>query len=94
MPRANRRRDSEGSDLDIERILSGFRRTEVKRGAEWTVQPMSAVNAVKSYTCPGCRGEIAPGTAHVVVWRADGIFGPESDLAERRHWHSRCWSIA
>jgi hypothetical protein len=52
------------------------------------------VSAVKEYTCPGCSLTIEPGTAHVVVWRADGVLGDAADLAARRHWHHHCWSIA
>jgi hypothetical protein len=57
------------------------------------VQPQSASSAVKSYVCPGCGREIAPGTAHVVTWRADGLMGEADDLAARRHWHAQCWRI-
>lgn len=65
----------------------------MRRGSEWTVQPVSGARSVKSYTCPGCAGTIDPGTAHVVVWRADGILGDAADLAARRHWHSHCWKV-
>jgi hypothetical protein len=74
-------------------LLAGWKRSEIRRGAEWTVQPISAVQAVKVYTCPGCGGQIAEGTAHVVVWRADGVLGDAADLAARRHWHSHCWKV-
>ena len=30
-----------------------------------------------------------PGTAHVVAWRTDGLFGEALD--DRRHWHTSCW---
>jgi hypothetical protein len=92
VPRSNRRRD-EVPELDVDRVLAGFKRTEIRRGAEWSIQPMSPANAVKAYICPGCGGEIAPGTAHLVAWRADGIMGEQSALAERRHWHQRCWEL-
>lgn len=58
------------------------------------MQPVSAVQAVKEYRCPGCVNMIAQGTAHVVVWRADGVMGESADLAARRHWHTHCWRIA
>lgn len=54
---------------------------------------MSAVQAQKSYVCPGCGNAVDEGVAHVVVWRADGVLGDERDLAERRHWHSHCWKV-
>jgi len=57
------------------------------------VQPVSALQAVKEYVCPGCGGTIAAGTAHLVAWRADGVLGEAADLAARRHWHSHCWRI-
>ncbi|WP_067160519.1 hypothetical protein [Microbacterium sp. TNHR37B] len=93
MPRSHRRRrDSSAGDASFERLLAGWKRTEVRHGREWTIQPVSAPQALKSYTCPGCAGEVSPGTAHVVVWRADGILGDAADLAARRHWHTGCWA--
>jgi hypothetical protein len=97
MPRSNRprgRRLSEDvPELDVTRALIGSRRTEAKRDGQWTVQPISAVAAAKSYVCPGCGLAIGPGTAHVVTWRADGLMGEADDLAARRHWHTHCWKI-
>ena len=92
MPRSNRRRD-EVEPIDLERVLMGTKRVEAKRDGSWNVQPQSAGSAAKVYTCPGCGLEIAPGVAHVVAWRADGLMGEADDLAARRHWHSHCWRI-
>lgn len=92
MPRANRRRPERGDD-SLDRLLSGWKRTEDRRGITWTVQPVSAAAAQKAYSCPGCGREVSPGTAHVVVWRADGVLGDAADLAARRHWHANCWRI-
>ncbi|ALJ20298.1 hypothetical protein [Microbacterium sp. No. 7] len=92
MPRSHRRRP-ERADDSFERLLSGWKRTETRRGQEWTVQPVSAAQAQKAYTCPGCGREIAPGVAHVVAWRADGVLGDAADLAARRHWHGACWKV-
>lgn len=92
MPRSNRRRD-EVEPIDLERALMGTKRVEVKRDGSWNVQPQSASTAAKTYTCPGCGLEIAPGIAHLVAWRADGLMGEADDLAARRHWHSHCWKI-
>jgi hypothetical protein len=94
MPRSNRRRAESGGDDSFERLLAGFKRTEVRRGVEWTVQPVSATKAQKTYTCPGCGRTVDPGVAHLVVWRADDILGDAAALADRRHWHSGCWRIA
>lgn len=74
-------------------MIAGFKRTEIKRGAEWSVQPVSEAQSVKAYTCPGCGRTIEPGTAHVVAWRADGVLGDAADLAARRHWHAHCWKV-
>lgn len=74
-------------------MLGGFRHTEHRHGATWNVQPVSAVQSVKIYLCPGCNLEVTPGTPHVVVWRADGVLGDAADIAARRHWHSHCWKI-
>ncbi len=79
--------------LDPERIRGGALRVETKRDGEWNVQPQRASNSVKTYVCPGCATDIEPGTAHVVAWRADGIFGEAVDLEARRHWHTHCWRI-
>ena len=98
MPRSNHPRRCgaarEPQSDGFDRMLDGWRRTEVRRGREWNVQPVSAASAVKSYTCPGCGGAIVPGTAHLVVWRADGVLGDAADLQARRHWHTACWRVA
>jgi hypothetical protein len=97
MPRSNhpRRRApvDEPEPIDLTRALLGARRTEVKRDGIWNVQPHGASSATKAYSCPGCGLEIAPGTAHLVAWRADGLMGEADDLAGRRHWHTHCWKI-
>ncbi len=94
MPRSNRRRPEPGGDDSFERLLAGWKRTEVRRGVAWTVQPVSATQAQKTYTCPGCGGPIDAGVAHVVTWRADGVLGDAADLAARRHWHQHCWKVS
>ncbi|MEE6389797.1 MULTISPECIES: hypothetical protein [Microbacterium] len=95
MPRSRRRPSArpEGED-SFDRLLAGWKRTEVRRGVEWTVQPVSAVQAQKAYVCPGCGRSVDPGTAHLVAWRADGVLGEAAALADRRHWHNHCWRIA
>ncbi|WP_419819125.1 hypothetical protein [Glaciibacter flavus] len=97
MPRSNRPRntgrDRDDDDGDLSFLLTGWLRTERKRDGEWKVQPVSAVRAAKSYVCPGCRLEVAPGVAHVVTWRADDMLGDAAALADRRHWHGHCWRI-
>ncbi|MFM2719273.1 hypothetical protein [Microbacterium mcarthurae (nom. nud.)] len=95
MPRSRKRRtSSERADVSLDRLIAGWKRTEVKRGVEWTVQPISAPQAQKPYVCPGCGRTVDVGVAHVVVWRADGVLGDSADLAARRHWHTHCWRIA
>jgi len=99
MPRSNRprgrRKQPDAEDaLRLEALRAGWRRTEQRRGAAWNVQPVSAAQAVKPYTCPGCQRPILAGTAHLVAWRADGVLGDEADLAARRHWHTACWKLA
>lgn len=79
--------------MDLNRALFGLKQTERKRDGLWNVQPVAAASATKFYTCPGCGIQIAPGTAHTVAWRADGLMGEAEDLAARRHWHSHCWKI-
>jgi hypothetical protein len=97
MPRSNRPRGRRAGDdedaFDLTRFLAGRLTTERKRDGLWAVQPLPATSATKHYTCPSCGRDIAPGTAHTVTWRADGIMGEEEDLADRRHWHLHCWRI-
>ncbi|KAA9135005.1 hypothetical protein [Microbacterium caowuchunii] len=93
MAKSRRRPQRPRHEDSFDRFVAGWKRTEVRRGGEWTVQPVSASQAVKAYTCPGCGGIVPEGTAHVVVWRADGVLGDAADLAARRHWHSHCWKV-
>jgi hypothetical protein len=58
-------------------------------GYDYEVRSIAAARATKSYRCPGCDHEIRSGTAHVVVWRADG---GEYRMEDRRHWHTVCWT--
>lgn len=94
MPRSHRRRPARPDDDSLDRLISSWKRTEVRRGVEWIVQPVSAAQAQKDYICPGCGRTVASGTAHLVAWRGDGVLGDAADLAARRHWHSHCWRIA
>jgi hypothetical protein len=98
MPRSNRPRRRGGSDddepeVDLNRILTGGRRIEHRRGKSWNVQSVSPSQAVKDYVCPGCSLAVGAGTGHIVAWRADGLMGESNDLAGRRHWHTHCWKI-
>ena len=95
MARSRKRRPTRPETEDsLDRLLASWKRTESRRGIEWTVQPISAVQAQKDYICPGCGRDVTTGTAHLVVWRADGVLGDAADLAARRHWHTHCWRIA
>ncbi|MFC6355264.1 hypothetical protein [Luethyella okanaganae] len=99
MPRSNRPRGrtpgrSDEGASDLSRVLAGWKRTEAKRDGLWHIQPVAALQAVKSYVCPGCGLDIDPGVAHLVTWRADGVMGDGADITARRHWHSHCWKIA
>ena len=97
MPRSNRprgRRPGEDeNEIDLNRALLGRLSTESKRDGVWNVQPLAVASATKYYLCPGCGLDIAPGVAHTVTWRADGLMGEQNDLADRRHWHLHCWRI-
>ncbi|SDZ28756.1 hypothetical protein [Herbiconiux ginsengi] len=96
MPRNNRprRRAGDGDEeSDLTHLMAGWKRVERRRDGAWNVQPVSGASAVKEYLCPGCGLVVAPGVAHLVTWRADGVLGDASDLAARRHWHSHCWRI-
>lgn len=101
MPRSNKPRTrrvgpgtgADEEELDLSLALTSRMHPEAHRDGLWNVQPLSATNATKSYTCPGCGLEIGPGVAHTVAWRADGILGDADDLAGRRHWHAHCWKV-
>ncbi|WP_309068649.1 hypothetical protein [Microbacterium sp.] len=94
MPRSHRRRRDDRDDDSLDRLIAGWRRTESRRGRQYSVQPVSGARTEKTYTCPGCAGTIGVGVAHVVVWSEDGVLGPAADLAARRHWHTHCWRTA
>ncbi|KNC18812.1 ATP/GTP-binding protein [Arthrobacter sp. RIT-PI-e] len=100
MPRSNRPNRPRSSarpkwdappEPDLERARVGLPLRQSAPDGEWTVRRITERNAAKTYTCPGCHASILPGIAHLVVWREDSLFGPETALADRRHWHVRCW---
>ena len=100
MPRSNRPRRRSGtgsskwtreSELDLDRARAGIPERQNAPDGEWNVRRITGSNAAKDYTCPGCHRTIGPGMEHLVAWRADSLFGGETALAERRHWHPRCW---
>ena len=81
---------AEPRELDLQRATGG-RRSEDGPDGSWTVQRVAG--SAKAYRCPGCQQLVAPGTAHVVAWADDGLFGAESAMADRRHWHTACWDL-
>lgn len=52
--------------------------------ARVTLRRVQPYEARKTYVCPGCLGDIAPGVGHLVVV-------PDDDPDGRRHWHHACW---
>ncbi|WP_427018480.1 ATP/GTP-binding protein [Pseudarthrobacter sp. P1] len=99
MPRSNRPRRpaaaagkyAERPAMDLERARFGIPERESAPDGEWAVRTITASNAAKTYTCPGCHRQVLPGVAHLVVWSEDNIFGADAGLRERRHWHTNCW---
>ena len=79
-------------ELDLERARAGIARRESAPDGAWMVRTMTARNAEKTYICPGCSTAVLPGIAHLVVWADDHLFGAAAGLAERRHWHTNCWT--
>ena len=75
--------------LDVSWLASVPRTQIGPGGAEFTVRRVRGGD--KTYTCPGCHRPIASGTAHVVAWSNESLFGPDRGLEERRHWHTSCW---
>jgi hypothetical protein len=86
MPRPHRRR-REDTELDLNRAIGGVERRESHGDGEWFVRRVSGAASTRSYRCPGCQQEVAPGIPHVVAWPAEGMGG----LGDRRHWHGTCW---
>ena len=76
-------------ELDLARATGG-RTVEDADDGSWVVQRVRGSD--RPYRCPGCDQLVPPGTAHVVAWRADGLFGAEAALGDRRHWHGACWA--
>ncbi|WP_125609941.1 ATP/GTP-binding protein [Specibacter cremeus] len=102
MPRSNRPRrhrppgsggkyGAEPAELDLDRARNGFAQRQSAPDGEWMVRPVTAGNAQKAYTCPGCNHPIQPGVPHLVVWQEDAMFGAEAGMRDRRHWHENCW---
>ncbi len=93
MPRSRRSMkrpyNVEHRELNMDSATGGRRNIE-RRGDSWTVQNIRSSD--KTYTCPGCQHPITPGTPHVVAWAHESLFGREAALADRRHWHTRCWN--
>ena len=63
---------AEHVELDLDRATAG-RTSESGADGEWTVQRVRGSD--REYRCPGCDQVLAAGTAHVVAWRTDGLFG-------------------
>lgn len=82
--------DGDG-EVDLNRVRMGIPATESAPDGVWAVRSITAGNAQKTYTCPGCHRSVAPGVAHLVVWQEDALFGAQAGLRDRRHWHSNCW---
>lgn len=92
MPRSNRpkrgrQKQESGEELDLSTVRLGLRRSEIKRGVEYTTQTSIGANADdgKTWICPHCNLQIGKGLSHIVAW--DAIRGVET----RRHFHTACW---
>jgi len=88
------RRSSERAGRNVTHLAHGGAQRVSRQGGEWFVRQVSAQRAEKSYRCPDCGGDIRPGQAHVVAWRADHLFGDASAVQDRRHFHTHCWRLA
>lgn len=91
MPRSNRPKRSkkvESTELNLDVVRIGIKKTVIKNGVEYVVQTTTGARADddKTWVCPHCNLTIAKGTAHTVAWDA------HRDIATRRHFHNHCWS--
>lgn len=101
MPRSNRPRrrvpargrshEGHGRPAPGDEGFAGLPLSVTAPDGDWKVRHIRPGQSGKTYRCPGCDQEIAPGTPHLVAWRTDGLFGAESDVDNRRHWHRSCW---
>lgn len=86
------RRERERDGAEPPARFGVYNRTEQAPDGLWQIRQIRAGASEKEYTCPGCHRMIPVGVAHLVAWREDHIFGADYGAAERRHWHSSCWS--
>lgn len=82
-------RSQEYQELDVSRLKMSIPHLEFKRGVEFQVQQTAGSNAEegKSWVCPVCVVNIAPGTIHTVAWEV------HRGVQSRRHFHNHCWKI-
>ncbi|MGB6164058.1 MAG: hypothetical protein WCF33_24235 [Pseudonocardiaceae bacterium] len=88
MPRRNLSRHARSAVSPPPATGAGWAHPESGPDGEWLVRTVPGEQAVKNYRCPGCDHEIAAGTVHVVAWPA----GECGSSADRRHWHTGCWT--
>jgi len=88
------RRAAEQPPRDVTHLAHGGSRIETRRGTEWYVRSIPAQRSEKAYRCPECLNEVPIGTAHIVAWSAEHLFGDEAAVRDRRHWHTHCWRLA
>jgi hypothetical protein len=83
-PRGAKKREAE-PQLNLLRV--GIRRTENRRGIDYTVQSTNgrSEDATKTWICPNCNVTITQSTNHLVVWD-EGL-----GVHTRRHFHTNCW---
>ena len=84
-PNRSKRSHTPTAGVDLSRVEYGPSGTD---GDRYVVRTVPGSRATKTYRCPGCDHEIAPGVAHIVAWSADALGGAD----DRRHWHTGCWS--
>jgi hypothetical protein len=65
--------------------VSGAHGWDIDEG-EVEIRRVQPYQAVKTYRCPGCNGDIPPRLGHYVVV-------PVADPDARRHWHYACWEF-
>jgi len=78
-------------EFDVDRARGGGARPEMGPGGEEYLVATPRLTD-KTYVCPSCGRDIPPNTAHLVAWAADGLFGADAAAADRRHWHTHCWT--
>ena len=85
-----RRESAPDGEWSVRAVTAGrAEKTYICPGCSTAVLPGVARDASHAFRPAAERRD---GVAHLVVWSEDHLFGAAAGLAERRHWHTNCWT--